>query len=99
MLEVELPRGEILFKQMNSRDRTWGPTVRILTNLYLELNALLGQACKKLEYPTKQWEWKDSAPLEALAKEVEGLATTEWYQRHLSMMLNPIDHPWTEILT
>ena len=83
------PRGEALLKQVKPNSPEWKAIIGPLTKMYLVLNQQLGLTCQYLNAPLQQWKWDHSEPLELLAIVFPGLEATEWYQRHLSMMLMP----------
>ena len=96
----QIPMGEKLLEQVTPNSPHWGDVIRPLTLMYLEMNRQLGIVCKHLNYPMRQWEWDEGVPLTVLAETFRGIGATEWYQRHLSMMLMPParEHPWTKII-
>jgi len=98
-LADQIPKGEALLAQINSKHPLYGDIIGPLTKMYLFLNKQLGTVCRLIGYQPKQETWPDSQPLEILAKIYPGLATTQWYQRQLSAMLMPSNHPWLKILT
>jgi hypothetical protein len=97
----EVPKGEALLAQAEPQSDLWKAVLGPLSKMYLVLNHQLGLTCKFLNLPTQQWKWDHSEPLETLAKVYPNIEATQWYQRHLRMMLIPPDqeHPWTKILT
>ena len=97
----QVPKGEALLSQAKSQSPEWKAVLGPLSEMYLVLNRQLGLVCESLEYPLQQWKWADSRPLEDLAKVYPDLEATQWYQRHLTMVLMPpaAEHPWTKITT
>ena len=95
----QMPKGEALLAQARPNSPEWKAVLGPLSKMYLVLNRQLGLVCESLGYPLQQWKWADSRPLEVLAKIYPDLEATQWYQRHLSMMLMPpaAEHPWTKI--
>lgn len=99
LIEREMLRVEALFQQAPPRSPEWSELIRAMTAISGQLNHMVAAACLYLKYPLRQWEWADSRPLEAVAQAYPnlGLEVTEWYQRHLSLMLMaPLEpnHPW-----
>jgi hypothetical protein len=72
-----------------------------MEHMYKILNGCVGLICLRENYPARQWEWKDSKPLEILAAMpgLEWLPDTEWYQRQLGSCLDPTEHSWFTIPT
>ncbi len=98
-LLVEMPKGEALLKLAEPESPEYEAVVSVLTKMYWTMNQQLGIVCKHLKYPLQQWEWKDSQPLEELAKIFKGIGATKWYQYHLGEMISPHpDHPWMKIM-
>ncbi len=96
----QIPTGEGLLKQITPQNPHWGDVIRPLTKMYAEMNRQLGIVCRHLKYPLHQWEWNESKPLNVLAETFKGIEATQWFQRHLSMMLMAPseEHPWTKII-
>jgi hypothetical protein len=94
LVKRELPRLEATFKFLEQDHPEYGPLIRNLTAMYGELNSLLAVACLALQYPTKQWEWSDSRPLEEVAAVYPMVQNTDWYRRHLSMILMAAADPY-----
>lgn len=82
----DLPKAE----RLAETDRT---AFSARAKLYWLVNGQLARACEIMDYPLRQWEWPDSAPLEAMAEVFEGIETTEWYQGHLGMIVMPVNNP------
>ena len=102
MVERELHRVEALFPQASPKSQVRRELVRAITVFSGQLNRMVAAACLYLKYPIRQWEWADSRPLEAVAQAYPnlGLEGTEWYQRHLGVMLmEPMEpnHPWLDL--
>ncbi len=97
----EIPKGESLLTQAAPNSPEWKAVLGPLSKMYLVLNQQLGLMCQHLGYPLQQWKWNESQPLETLAEVFQGIEATQWYQRHLAMMLTPPEkaHPWTTVLT
>jgi len=97
----EVPKGEALLTQAPVNSPLWKAVLGPLSKMYLVLNQQLGLTCQHLGYPLQQWKWDRSEPLDELAKVFPGLQATQWFQRHLAMMLTPPEqaHPWTTITT
>ena len=99
-LLAEIPKGEWCRKEINPKDpRLQKVILPTLTQMYWLMNQEVMAACEEMGYPLKQWEWKDSAPLTAVAKNFPGIEATDWYQYHLGAVMQKTDHPWVRLIT
>lgn len=95
----EIPKGEGLLAQITQEHENYWDIARPLSKMYIEMNRQLGITCRHLHYPTQQWTWNDSLPLEELGRIYQGIEITQWYQRHLTMIVMPAEeHVWTKII-
>ena len=96
----EMPKAEAILAngldQLREDDRSL--CIRNYSLMSLLLNQQLATVCKLTGYDLDQAKWKDSMPLQILDSIYSnGLVSTEWYQNHLGEMLQPTNHPLTQL--
>jgi hypothetical protein len=100
IMAMDLPRLESLIKQAQPGSEDHREVTKALSLMYLQLNRMLAAACVAMGYPLTQWEWKDSEPLSEMEAAYPWVASTDWYQRQLSMILmapQEPNHPWWDL--
>lgn len=98
-IQIELPRGEEIFKHSGPGNPAYHHLIRELTRLYSILNAQLGLICQEIKFPLHQSEWDSQKPLEVMRKFWPHIPATNWYQYQMGQMLVEQDHPWMSLTT
>lgn len=94
MMDEELPRVEALLPKVQPQTEDWRLVMRALTAMYQQALMMVAAAAKAMGYPPEIGKWPGTEPLEAVAELHPVLWGTDWYQRMLGQVVNPVKHPW-----